>query len=53
MQRDLAHGYAGAPRKSRFFAKAKASNRYCLAMFSIIWAMRLTNCTGWWSNFLQ
>jgi hypothetical protein len=47
------HGYVDAPRKSRFFVKAKASNRYCLAMFSIIWAMPLTNCIGWRFNFLQ
>jgi len=34
-------GYAGAQQKSRFSMVAKASNRYCLATFSIISAMHL------------
>jgi len=41
MQPEPERGYAGALRRSRFSMMVKASNHYCLAMFSIIWAMRL------------
>ncbi|PYK48659.1 MAG: hypothetical protein DME20_08475 [Verrucomicrobia bacterium] len=44
MPRESARGCAGAPQKSQFSTMAKASNRCCLAMFSIIWAMHLRNC---------
>ena len=44
MRRELARGYVGALRKWQFSTMAKASNRCCLAMFSIISAKRLMNC---------
>jgi hypothetical protein len=44
MRRELVRGCAGARRKSQFSVMAKVSNRYCLAMFSIISAKRSANC---------
>src|SRR5437660_7799850 len=43
MRRESVRGYAGAPQRWRFSMTAKASNRYCLAMFSTAWAKRLTS----------
>jgi len=53
MQRDLAHGYAGEPRKSRFFSKAPVKNRCLRVMSSTISERRLTSFTVRRSNFCE
>src|SRR6266571_588927 len=44
MRRELVRGYVGVLRKWRFSMTGKVRNHCCLAMFSIVWAMRSKNC---------